>query len=199
MTLLFLISFSLFHLQPLWPCYCPSNTLDPFPPPHRCLPSRFPLFKILFFPMGMACCCNCSVAQSCPTLCDPHGLQPARPLCPSSSPEVCPSSCPLHQWCHPAISTSDALFSFFPQSSPASGTFPMSQLFASEDQNTGISASVLPRSIQSWFPLKLTSMISLLSTFPYHSLKASILWCSAFFIVQLSQPDVSTWEDHSLD
>ena len=56
----------------------------------------------------------------------PHGLQHTRPLCPSPSPEVCPSSCPLHQWCHPAISSSDALFSFCPQSFPASGTFPMS-------------------------------------------------------------------------
>ena len=55
-----------------------------------------------------------------------HGLQNTRPLCPSPSPEVCPSSCPLHQWCHPAISPSDALFSFCPQSFPTSGTFPMS-------------------------------------------------------------------------
>ena len=58
-----------------------------------------------------------------------HGLQHTRPPCPSPSPEVCPSSCPLHWWCHPAISSSDAVFSFCPQSFPASGTFPMSQLF----------------------------------------------------------------------
>ena len=55
-----------------------------------------------------------------------HGLQHARPPCPSPSPKVCPSSCPLHQWCHPAISSSNTLFSFCPQSFPASGTFPMS-------------------------------------------------------------------------
>ena len=53
----------------------------------------------------------------------PHGLQHARPPCPSSSLRVCPRSCPLHRWCHPAISSSDTLFSFCPQSFPALGTF----------------------------------------------------------------------------
>ena len=91
----------------------------------------------------------------------PHGLQNIRPSCPSPSPEVCPSSCPLHQWCHPAISSSDTLFSFCPQSFPASGTFPMSQLFASDNQNTRALASVLPVSIQDWSPLRLTGLISL--------------------------------------
>ena len=94
---------------------------------------------------------------SCPVVSDSlraHGPQQGRPPCPSPSPEVCPSSSPLHQWCHPTISTSDSLFC--PRSFPASGTFPMSQLFASDDQNTGVSvsASVLPTSIQGWFPLK---------------------------------------------
>ena len=94
-----------------------------------------------------------------------HGLQHTRLPCPSPSPEVCPNSCPLHLWCHPAISCSDALFSFCPQSFPASGTFPISWLFPSDDQNTGASASatVLPISIQGWFPLRLTALISLLS------------------------------------
>ena len=95
----------------------------------------------------------------------PHGLQHATPLCPSPSPEVCPSSCPLHQWRHPVISSSETVFSFCLQSFPASGTFPMSQLFISDDQNIGVSASVLvlSTSIQGWFPLRLTSLISLLS------------------------------------
>ena len=69
---------------------------------------------------------------NCPVMSNtlrPHGLQHTRPPCPSASPEVCPSSRPLHRWCHPAISSSDTLFSFCPQSFPASGTFPMSQLF----------------------------------------------------------------------
>ena len=79
----------------------------------------------------------------------PHGLQCTRPPCPSPSPKVCPSSYPLHWWCHPSISSSDTLFSSCPQSSPASGIFPMSQLFTPGDQNTGVSASasVLPMSI----------------------------------------------------
>ena len=84
---------------------------------------------------------------------------------PSSSPKVCPSSCLLHQWCHSAISSSDALFSFSPYSFPASGNFPMSHLLASYDQNTGasVSASVLPVRMQDWSPLRLTGLISLLS------------------------------------
>ena len=141
------------------------------------------------------CCCCHSVTQSCPTL-QPHGLQWARPPCRSSSPEVCPSSCPLHQWCHPANSSSDALFSC-PQSFPVSGTYPMSQLFASNDQNTEVldSASVLPMSIQGWFALSLNGLISLLSKgqrilLQHHTSKASILWQSALTWVQSVD-----WED----
>ena len=95
----------------------------------------------------------------------PHGLQHARPHCPSLSPRVCPSSCPLHQWCHTTMLSSVTLFSSCPQSFPESGTFPMSHLFASDDQNTGASASasVLPVSIQGWSPLRLTGLFSLLS------------------------------------
>ena len=90
----------------------------------------------------------------------PHGLQHARSPCPSPSPGVCPSS--LHQWCHPAILSSNTLFSFCPQSFPVSGTFPMSHLLASGDQNTGASASasVLPVNIQGWYPLRLTGLLS---------------------------------------
>ena len=93
-----------------------------------------------------------------------HGPQHARPLCPSPSPEDCPSSCPLHQWYHPAVSSSDVLFSFYPRSFPASGTFPMSHLFASNEQNTRASALalVLPMSIQRWFPLRLIGLICLM-------------------------------------
>ena len=95
----------------------------------------------------------------------PHGLQHAKLPCHLPSAKVCSSSCPLHWWCHSAISSSDVLFSFHPLSFPASTTFPMSWLLASDDQNTGISASasVFPTSIQSWFPLRLTGLIALLS------------------------------------
>ena len=114
--------------------------------------------------MCVCVCVPCLVAQSCLTLCDLMDCSTPG-LCPSQSPEVCPSSCSLHRWCHLAISSSDTLFSFCLQSFPASGTFPMSQLFTLDNQNTGVSASasVLPMSIQSWFPLKLTGLISSLS------------------------------------
>ena len=79
-----------------------------------------------------------------------HGLQHTRPPCPSPSPEVCSNSCPLSQWCHPAISSSVVPFSSHLQSFPASGSFPMSQLFMSRGQSIGASASasVLPMNIQ---------------------------------------------------
>ena len=93
----------------------------------------------------------------------PHGLQHAKPPCPSPSPEVSPSSCPLHWWCHPVHLILCRPLLLCPQSFPASGTFPMSWLFRSGNQNPGASASILPMSIQSWFPLRLTSLISLLS------------------------------------
>ena len=93
----------------------------------------------------------------------PHGLKHTRPPCPSPSPRVFPSSCSLHRWCPPAISSSDSLFSFCPQSFPASRTFSMSCLFASDDKNTGASASVFQVHIQGWFPLRLTCLTSLLS------------------------------------
>ena len=97
----------------------------------------------------------------------PHRLQHARSLCPSPSLEVCPSSCPLYWWCQPAILSSDTLYSFCPQSFPASGTFPNSQLFTSDDQNTGVSAaaSVLPKSIQGWPSLLDPNSFSLFSPF----------------------------------
>ena len=84
-----------------------------------------------------------------------HGLQHTRLLCTSPSPRVCPSSCPLHRWCYPAISSSDTHFSFCLWSFTEIGTFPMNELFASEDQSirASTSASVLPTSIQCLFPL----------------------------------------------
>ena len=94
-----------------------------------------------------------------------HGLQHARLPCPSLSPEVCSNSCPLSWWYHPTISSSVTPFSSCLQSFPASGSLPMSQLFASGNQSivTVGSASVLPMNIQDLFPLQLTALISLLS------------------------------------
>ena len=94
-----------------------------------------------------------------------HGLQHARPPCPSPTPGVCSDSCPLSWRCYPTISSSIVPFSSHPQSFPASGYFPMSQLFASGGQNIGVSASasVFPLNIQDRFPLGWTGWISLLS------------------------------------
>ena len=104
---------------------------------------------------------TCSITLVMSDSLGPHGLQQARPPCLSQSSKVCPSSCLLHQWCHLAILFSDTLLC--PQSFPASGTFPISWLFTSDDQNTEVSESFLPMSIQGWFPLRLTGLISLLS------------------------------------
>ena len=85
----------------------------------------------------------------------PHGLQHTRPPCPSPTAGVYPNSCPFSWWCHPTISSSAILFSSCPESFPASGSFQMSQLFASGGQSTGVSAStsVLPMKTQDWSPL----------------------------------------------
>ena len=106
-----------------------------------------------------------SVAQSCPTLCDP--MNPSTPGLPlqSPTPGVHSDSRSSSQWCHPAISSSVIPFSSCPQSFPASESFPMSQLFAWGGQSTGLSAlaSFLPRNTQDWSPLEWTGWISLQS------------------------------------
>ena len=129
----------------------------------------------------------------------PHELQHARPPCPSPTPGVHSNSCPWSWWCYPAISSSVVPFSSCPQSFPASGSFPMSQLFAWGGQSTGVSAlaSFLPRNTQGWSPSEWTGWISLQSkglsrVLQYHSSKASSLWRSAFCTVQLSHPYMTT-------
>ena len=94
----------------------------------------------------------------------PHGLQQARLPCPSPSPRVCPSSHPSSWWCHPTISSSVAP-SPLPSIFPSIHVFLMSQLFPSGGWSIGASASasVLPVSIQGWFPFRLTGLISLQS------------------------------------
>ena len=128
-----------------------------------------------------------------------HGLQPARPPCPSPTPGAYTNWCPLSQWCHPTISSSVVPFSSCLQSFPSSWSFQMSQFFASGDQSIGVSASssVLPMNIQDWFPLGWTAWISLQSkglsrVLQHHSSKASILQHSVFFTVQLSHPYMTT-------
>ena len=104
-------------------------------------------------------------------------------------------SLPKFMFIASAIASSDALFSFCPQSFPAPGTFPMSQLFTLDDQNTEVSASasVLPVSIQGWFPFRLTGLVSLMSKEKISRCsKALILQWPTFFMVQLSQLYVTT-------
>ena len=94
-----------------------------------------------------------------------YGLLRTRPLCPPQTPGVYSESCPLSQWCHPTISSSVIPFSSHPQSFPASGSFQMSQFFASGGQSIRVSpsTSVLPKNIQDWFPSGWTGWISLSS------------------------------------
>ena len=103
----------------------------------------------------------------------PHGLQHARPPCPSPTPRVYPNPCPLCWWCHPAISSNVVPFSSCPQSLPASESFSMSQLFAWGGQSIGVSAlaSFLPKNTQDWSPLEWTGWISflLISTILFYS------------------------------
>ena len=103
-----------------------------------------------------------SVAQSCPTFCDPQGLQHARLSCPSLTPRACSNSCALSLWWCLTISASAVPFSSHLQSFPASESFPMSQFFASGGKSSGVSASasVLPITVQDWFPLGWTGWIS---------------------------------------
>ena len=130
----------------------------------------------------------------------PHEVQHARPPCPSPTPGVHPDSCASSQWCHPAISSSVVPFSSYLQSLPASGTFPMSQLFSWGGQNIGLSASASVPSNEhlglisfrmDWLYL-LAVQGTLKSLLQYHTSKASILRRSAFFTVQLSHPYIIT-------
>ena len=135
----------------------------------------------------------------------PHGLQHTGFPCPSPSHGVCSSSCPLSQWCHPTILSSVIPFTSCPQSFLSSEYFPMSQLFSSDGQTIGASASasVLLMNIQGWFALGLTGLISLLSKgfsslLQHHSLKHQ------FFHAQPSLQLTLTsiyyyWENHSFD
>ena len=125
-----------------------------------------------------------SVAQMCPTLCDPHESQHARPPCPSPFPGVHSNSCPLSWWCHPAISSSVVPFSC-PQSLPASESFPMSQLFAWSGQGIEVSAfSIIPSKEHpglisfrmDWLDLLVVKRTSVLLCFNYLSFISIVIW-----------------------
>ena len=125
------------------------------------------------------CCCCWVMSDSL----QPHEPQHARPPCPSSTPRAYPNSCPLSWWCHPTISSSVTRFSSCPQPFPASGSFPMSQFFTSGGQSIGASASVLPMSIQGWFPWGLTGLISLLSKGLSRVFSSTSVWKHQFLSI----------------
>ena len=130
----------------------------------------------------------------------PHGLQHPRPPCPSSpTPRACSNSCPSSWWCHPTISSSVVPFSSCLQSFPASGSFPTSQFFTSGGPSIGVSASAQSFQwifrtdfLQDWLVWSLAVQVTLKSLLQHHSSKASVLWCSVFFMIQLSHPYMTT-------
>ena len=158
-------------------------------------------FKILFL--------FSSVQFSCSVMSDslrPNELQHARPPCPSPTPGVYPNSRPSSRWCHPAISSSVIPFFSYPQSLPASGSFPISQLFAWSGQSIGVSAStsVLPMNTQDWSPLEWTGWISLQSKGLSRVFSNTTVQKHQFFSAQLSSQSNSHiihdhWKNHSLD
>ena len=136
---------------------CPLSLFDLsfhlFPCVHRCKESCYHISSVQF---------SRSVLSDSLLL---HESQHARPPCPSPTPGIYPYSCPSSRWCHPAISSSVIPFSSYPQSLPASGSFPMSQLLAWGGPSIGVSAStsVLSMNTQDWSPLGWTGWISLQS------------------------------------
>ena len=118
----------------------------------------------------------------------PHGLQHARPPCPSPAPGAYSNSCPLSWWCHPTISSSVVPFSSRLQSFPESGSFPMSQLFTSSGQSIAVSAStsVFPMNTQDWSPLGWTGWISLQSKRLSRVFSNTTVQKHQFFRAQLS-------------
>ena len=128
----------------------------------------------------------------------PHELKQSRPPCPSPTPGAYTNSCPSSWWCHPTISSSVVPFSSCPQSFPASGSFQMSQLFASGGQSIGVSAStwVLPMNTQDWSPLGWTGWISLQSKGLSRVFSNTTVQKHQFFGAQLSSQfnsHIHTW------
>ena len=128
----------------------------------------------------------------------PHESQHARPSCLSPTSGVYPNTCPSSRWCHPAISSSVVPFTSYPQSFPALGSFPVSQLFALRGQSIGVSAStsVLPVDTQDWSPLGWTGWISLQSKGLSRVFSNTRVQKHQFFGAQLSSPSnshIHTW------
>ena len=209
----------------LWP-HEPQHTRPPCPSPTpRVHPNSCPLSRwyhptisssVVPFsscPQFFSSCpqsFTASVQHSCSIVSDSlwsHELQDARPPCPSPTPRVYSDSCPLSWWCHPTVSVSVIPFSHL-QSFPASGSFQMSQFFASGGQIIGLSASasILPMNIQDWFPLGWTGGFlavqgTLKSFLQYHSSSALSINSSALSF--LYSPTLTSihdyWKNHSVE
>ena len=142
-----------------------------------------------------------SVQFSCSVVSEslqPHELQHARPPCQSPTPGIHPNQCPSSRWYHPTISFSVVPFSSCPQSFPASGSFQMSQLFASGGQTIEVSASasVLPMNTQDWSPLEWTGWISLQSKGLSRDFSSTTVQKHQFVGAQLSSQSnshIHTW------
>ena len=157
-------------------------------------------------------CSTLSLVEfSCSVMSDslrPYGLHAARLPCLSPTPGACSNLCPLSWWCHPTSSSFVVLYSFCLQSFPASGSFPVSEFFSSGGHSIGVSAlaSIIPSKEipglisfrMDWLDL-LAVQGTLKSLLQHHSSKAAVLRCSAFFMVQLSHPYMTTGKNHSFD
>ena len=164
----------------------------------------------LFFGMWMIICFLLLLLFSHSVMSDslwPHGLQYTRIPCPSPSPRACSNSCPLSWWCHPTISSFVVPFSSCLKSFPVSESFLMSQLFHIKwTEYWSFSFSISPSNGYSglisfridWFDL-LAVQGTLKRLLQHCSFKASIIWCSVFFMVQLSHPHMTTGKNHSFD
>ena len=160
-----------------------------------CTLYHFPVFSVVPLFLFSSVQFSCSVMSNSLRPCE---SQHARPPCPSPTPGVYSNSCPLSRWCHSAISSSVVPFSSCLQSLPASGSFPMSQLFAWGGQSTGVSAlaSVLPMNTQDWSPLGWTGWISLQSKGLSTVFSNTRVQKHPFLSTQLSSPSnshIHTW------
>ena len=136
----------------------------------------------------------------------PHGLQHARPICQSLTPQVYPNSRPLSWWCHPTISSSVVPFSYCLQSFPASGSFLMNQFFTSGGQSIEVSASAsdLSMNIQDWFPLGRTGWIFFCPRVSKESSPTSLFKSiNSLALSFLYSPTLTSihdyWKNHSFD
>ena len=176
--------------------------------PHLCRKTRSYLLLLLLYLCphhSGPCCCFCSVAQSCLIFCDPMEFStPGFPVL--HFPRDCSNACPLSEWCHPTISSSVVPFSSCLQSFPASGSFLMSQLFASGGQNIGASASasVLPTNIQGLISFRMDWLDLLTVQGTLKSLLQHHISTHEFFSAQLSLWSNTLiytwyWKNHSFD